>query len=121
MRFSADAPVIPTTSWFNYDAENARIFKSNLEKTIAKYAIYLDSDIIESIDSLANSILILFLIALDNHPNKMADIDKELGIINRRDAYTMLDQDAPIKKWYKTISLCSLKCLIDTIRLLKIP
>jgi hypothetical protein len=90
------APVITTTSWFNYNAENARIFKSNIDKIIDKYAVYLDPNSIELFESIANSGLINYLITLDNFPKRMATIGKALGI-NHPTRKTMLDDDGVIK------------------------
>lgn len=84
--FLKPAPVIPEVLWINYLGFQFKEFKESLEKTIEKYSIYLQSDVIDLIEQLSNSNFVSFTKQVVLLPI----IDKEQGF--ERDYNFLEDQ-----------------------------
>ena len=60
--FSKPAPIFPQTDWSNHLSNKSREFKNDLNRTVEKYSLYLESDIIDLIEEIINSSFISFII-----------------------------------------------------------
>jgi len=76
--FSKPAPVLTprgSIDWFTHVSHKFSEFKDALNNTVQKYALYLDTDIIDLLEGLINSSFISFMMQASNLPK----IDKTKG------------------------------------------
>ena len=66
--FSKPAPIIPPTDWFTHLSRESAKFKNDLNRTVEKYSLYLDSDIIDLLEEIINSSFISFIIQVSSIP-----------------------------------------------------
>jgi|GEM_PF-3972297 len=73
---SKDAPVIPKQQWIDYACHEVNEFRESLSRTLEKYAMHLDSEVIDLLESLLGSSFLSFLKQVPNIRN----IDRNEGL-----------------------------------------
>lgn len=80
--FSKPAPVIPLDAWFNYLSRECSQFREALNRTIEKYSLYVESDIIDLMEETINSSFISFIIqAPAIQAPAIREVDTREGVI----------------------------------------
>ena len=64
--FSKEAPVVPKQQWMQYIQKEVKNFNDSLSRTLEKYAIYLDSEVIDLLEKMINSSFLSFLQQIPN-------------------------------------------------------
>lgn len=92
--FSKPAPVTPPTDWFNHLSQESAKFKNDLNRTVEKYSLYLEPDVIDSLEEIINSSFIWFIIRAPGiiKFDKKSGITQQYNLFGGQGSYDLVEE-----------------------------